>query len=95
MSRRLKNWERRPLATVLGARLRACWHILRGRRVIYRVNMGSGEFVDRGWQKDVVFVDCEFLPGFLYNGIPAAEMRGRFGDAHMRPKPIEGFESLP
>lgn len=95
MSAKPANWERRPCAVVLAARLRACWHILCGRRVMYHVNIGSGEWTDRGWQRDLVFVDCQFLAGFLINGRPCVELQDRFGDVRVRSKPIPGFESLP
>lgn len=93
--RRRSNWEPRPVALVLAGRLRACWHILRGRRVMYHVNVSGGEWSDRGWQRDLVFVDCWFAPGFKVNGRPCVELQGRFGDVRAKSEPIPGFRSLP
>lgn len=92
---RVANWERRPFAVVLASRLRACWHILRGRRVVYHVNISGGVWEDSGWQRDLVFVDCRHLAGFQFNGIPAVELEDRFGDLRVRSRQIEGFNPLP
>ena len=91
----MNNWEQRPLTTVLTSRLRACWHILRGRRVVYHVNISGGQWNDSGWQRDLVFVDCQFKPSFLINGKPCVEMQDAFGDARVQSRPIPGFEPLP
>ena len=89
------KWERRPLAVVLAAKLRACWHILCGRRVVYHFNVSGGELTDCGWQKDLVFVNCQFLPGFKVNGTTCLELQGRFGDVRVQSEPAPGFERLP
>ena len=76
-----------PLGAVLGGRLRACWHILRGRRVIYGVAINSGEWFDRGWQADLMWVGCRFLAGTVINGVPALECQTRFGDIRVKSLP--------
>jgi len=79
-----RQLSRRPLATVLSGKLRACWHIVRGRRVIYGLGISDGDFTEHGWRTDLVFVDCRYVAEFTVNGIPALELRNRSGDVMLR-----------
>jgi hypothetical protein len=79
-----RQLRRRPLGTVLSGKLRACWHIFRGRRVIYGMGITDGAFTEHGWRTDLVFVVCRFLAEFTVNGIPALELRNRAGDVMVR-----------
>jgi hypothetical protein len=81
-----RQLRRRPLATVLYGKLRACWHIFRGRRVIYGMGITDGSFTEHGWRTDLVFVDCRYVAEFTVNGIPALELRTRSGDVMVQRK---------
>jgi hypothetical protein len=81
-----------PPGAVLAARLRGCWHILRGRRVIYGVALNGGKWWDQGWRDDLVWVNCRFLPGVVVNGVPALECQTRFGDIRVKSLPRQSGE---
>jgi hypothetical protein len=76
---------RRPLALVLAGKFRACWHILRGRCVIYGITITGGAFESAG-SADLVFIACRYVAEFTVNGIPALELRNRSGDVMVRRK---------
>lgn len=67
----------------LAARLRACWHILRGRRVVYGIRVGGGAWSSGGGR--VVFTGCTFAAGFTVDGVPAVEIASRRGDVDAKP----------
>lgn len=71
--------------SVLLVRLRACWHVLRGRQVVLariRLHTGLIDLTD-----DAILAECVIGPEVLVNGVPRRELlaSSHFIRLHGRP----------